>query len=124
MTTREATKTYRINQWTQIICECRSSGQTVKVWCAEHNIEPKKYYYWLSQVRKAATQALPSVTNDSSIIPIHLPKSELALPAPSQTGGSNDVVATISVGNAIIQLSNQASSDFILNVMKAMQHVR
>lgn len=124
MTTREATKAYRINQWTQIIRECRSSAQTVKVWCAEHDIDPKKYYYWLNQVRKAATLALPATTNDSSIVPVHLPKSELAVSAPSQSAGSNDIVATISVGNVVVQLSNQVSSDFILNVMKAMQHVR
>ena len=124
MTTREATKNYRINQWTQIIRECRSSGQTVKVWCAEKGIDPKKYYYWLSQVRKAATQALPATTNDSSIVPIHLSKSELTVPVPAHTTGSNDVVATISIGNVLVQLSNQASPDFILNVMKAMQHVR
>lgn len=124
MTTREATKNYRINQWTQIIRECRSSGQTVKVWCAEQGIDPKKYYYWLSQVRKAATQALPTTTNDSSIVPIHLSKAELTVPVLAHTNGSNDVVATISVGNVLVQLSNQASPDFILNVMKAMQHVR
>lgn len=124
MTTRETTRNYRLNQWTQIIRECRNSGQTVKVWCAEHDIDPKKYYYWLSQVRKAATQALPSTTINSGIVPIHLPKSELAIPVPSQTDCSNDVVATISAGNVIVQLSNQASPDFILNVMKAMQHVR
>ena len=98
--------------------------RTVKVWCAEHDIDPKKYYYWLSQVRKAAIQALPATTNDSSIVPVHLSKSELAVSTPSQSTGSNDVVATLSRGNVIVQLSNQASSDFILNVMKAMQHVR
>lgn len=124
MTTREATKAYRLNQWTQIIRECRSSGQTVKVWCTEHDIDPKKYYYWLSQVRKAATQALPATINDSSIVPIQLPKSELTAPTPVSTGSSNDVVATLSIGNVVVQLSNQASSEFILNVMKAMQHVR
>lgn len=98
--------------------------RTVKVWCAEHDIDPKKYYYWLSQVRKIATQALPVTTNDSSIAPVHLSKSELAVSTPSQSTGSNDVVATLSRGNVIIPLSNQASSDFILNVMKAIQHVR
>ena len=124
MTTREATKAYRLNQWTQIIRECRRSGQTVKVWYAEHDIDPKKYYYWLSQVRKAAIQALPATTNDSAIVPVHLSKSELTVSTPSQSTGSNDVVATISIGNVIVQLSNQVSSDFILNVMKAMQRVR
>ena len=124
MTTREATKTYKLNQWTQIIRECRNSGQKVQDWCKDNNIDPKKYYYWLSQVRKAATQALPATLKDSSIIPINLQKENSVVPTPSQIVSSNDIVATISVGNVIVQLSNHASSDFILNVMKAMQHVR
>lgn len=120
MATREAAKAYRLNQWTQIIRECHSSSQTVKVWCAEHDIDPKKCYYWLSQVRKAATQALPATTNDSSIVPVHLSKSDLTVSTPSQSTGSNDVVATISVGNVIIQLSNQASSDAYCKKMEMM----
>ena len=123
MTTREAAKAYRLNQWTQIIRECRSSGLKVNDWCKENDINPKKYYYWLSQVRKAATGSLPATTTDASIVPVHLPQTDQKLSF-THTVSSNDVVATISVGNIIIQLSNQASSDFILNVMKAMQHVR
>jgi len=45
--TREATRNYRLNQWTEIVRECRSSGQTVAVWCAENSIKPRNYYYWL-----------------------------------------------------------------------------
>ncbi len=101
MTIREITKAYRLNQWTQIIRERRSSGQEVKVLCEGYDIDPKKYYYWLSQVRKDSTQALPT-TNDSSIVPVHLPKLELTVPALSQSAGSNDIVATIFVGNVVV----------------------
>ncbi|WP_420840575.1 IS66 family insertion sequence element accessory protein TnpA [Brevibacillus parabrevis] len=38
--------------------QCRSSGQTVAVWCAENNIKPASYYYWLRRIRKAACEAL------------------------------------------------------------------
>lgn len=120
MTTREATKAYRLNQWTQAIRECRSSGQTVKVWCNENNVDPKKYYYWLSQVRKAAIQALPATVTDSTIVPIQVIKTD---PIPAVVGASHEVVATITVGKVIVQLSNQASSEFIINVLKAVQYV-
>jgi len=51
---KEATRKYCLNQWTEIIRECRSSGQTVSAWCAEHDINPKSHYYWLRRVREAA----------------------------------------------------------------------
>lgn len=70
------------------------------------------------------TQTLPAPINDSSIIPIQLPKVKFAAPSLVQTVRSNDVVATISIGKVVVKLSNRVSSDFILNIMKAMQHVR
>jgi hypothetical protein len=32
LNTREVTQQYRLNQWTEIIRECRSSGQSVASW--------------------------------------------------------------------------------------------
>jgi hypothetical protein len=48
---REVVYKYRLSKWTAIIRECRSSGQTVAVWCSEHNINQKTYYYWLKRKR-------------------------------------------------------------------------
>lgn len=61
MNTREVTNRYRFNKWTEIVRECRSSGQTVSAWCADHDISPASYFYWLKRVRTAAYEALPSL---------------------------------------------------------------
>jgi hypothetical protein len=67
---REVVYKYRLSKWTAIIRECRSSGQTVAVWCSEHNINQKTYYYWLKRVRDAACEALPALNADNnSIVP-------------------------------------------------------
>ncbi|MGL6174755.1 MAG: IS66 family insertion sequence element accessory protein TnpA [Cellulosilyticaceae bacterium] len=121
MTTQEATKTYRLNQWTQIIRECRNSGQTVKDWCNAQGIHPQQYYYWLRKVRMAATQALPSVTTDPSIVPLQMPTINQDR---STEQVSKEVVATISLGEVVIQLSNDASSELITNLLRSIQHVR
>jgi hypothetical protein len=72
--TREVTRQYRLNQWTEKILECRRSGQTVSAWCAEHNVNPKSYYYWLKRVRLAACEALPVIGDDNQpIVPVKLP---------------------------------------------------
>ncbi|GAB7058240.1 hypothetical protein JCM16163A_49890 [Paenibacillus sp. YK5] len=34
LNTREVTNQYRLNKWTEIVRECRSSGQTISAWCA------------------------------------------------------------------------------------------
>lgn len=38
-----------MNQWIKIVRKCRDSGQTVISWCAEHEINSRKYYYWLKK---------------------------------------------------------------------------
>ena len=59
MDTQEVKRKYRLNQWIEIVRQCRSSGQTVSAWCAENNINLKQYYYWLRRVRTAACELLP-----------------------------------------------------------------
>ena len=122
MTTREATKAYRLNQWTQVIRECRSSGQKVKDWCNDNDVDPKKYYYWLTQVRKAAIQSLPATLSDSTIIPIQTAQPEFSSAVSAYS--NENVAATISFENIVIQLSNHASSELIVNTLKAIQNVR
>ncbi|WP_420832452.1 IS66 family insertion sequence element accessory protein TnpA [Paenibacillus periandrae] len=35
-----------------MIRDCRSSGQTVVRWCADHEVNVKSYYYWLRKIDK------------------------------------------------------------------------
>ena len=60
METRLTIHEYRIQQWSQIIQTCRSSGMTVNNWCAENGIHPKSYYYWLRKMRTAALEQQPT----------------------------------------------------------------
>ena len=120
MTARETTKAYRLSQWTQIIRECRSSGQTVSAWCKDQGFDPKKYYYWLKCVRRAASEALPATNPNSSIIPISLSDTDALQPLPI----ANEVAASISAGDVAVQLSNHASAELITNVLRALQHAR
>ena len=49
MDTREAAVACCLNKWTEIIRECHNSGQTVRAWCAEHDIKESAYFYWLNK---------------------------------------------------------------------------
>ena len=56
-----------LQEWSTKIAECRSSGMTVKAWCAQQGIASKTYYYWEKRFVTEATQ-------------------QLSIPAPAQAG--------------------------------------
>lgn len=121
MDTREVTSQYRFNQWTEIVRQCRSSGQTVAVWCAENNIKPTSYYYWLRRIRKAACEALPSLSGNNSIVPLNFPGDAGKIDALDQKS-SSDIVLRFGAVN--LEIRNTASATLIENTLRALQNVR
>lgn len=125
MDTQEVKRQHRLKQWIEIVRQCRSSGQTVSAWCAENNINPKRYYYWLRCVRIAACELLPtSGSSESSIVPVTLPKSLLKTnPTPPVIAGTPAPVI-LRIGSATLELHNGASPELIAHTLKAIIHVR
>ena len=120
MDTREVTRQYRLQQWTEIIRECRSSGQTVSIWCAEHHINVKSYYYWLKRVRTAACETLPAISSaNSQFVPVNLPVQETAT-NPSES--SSPII--MRVGAITLEIDNGASTALIENILRAIGNVR
>jgi transposase-like protein len=111
-----------MNQWTKIIRECHSSGQTISAWCTEHNINVKSYYYWLKRVRMAACEALPELnTGNNPIVPVNIPVPTSNTNPADQESSSSIVVR---FGAATLEISNTASAALIENTLKALQNVR
>ena len=121
MDTREVTSQYRFNQWTEIVRQCRSSGQTVAVWCAENNIKPTSYYYWLRRIRKAACETLPSLRGNNPIVPVNIPDHAIETCSSDQEL-SSDIV--LRIGDVKLEIRNTASTLLIENTLRALQHVR
>jgi transposase-like protein len=118
--TREATRQYRLNHWTEIIRECRNSGQTISAWCADHDINPKSYYYWLKRVRMAACESLPAPGSDNQqIVPVNIP-DRLAETAAQAL--SSDII--LRFGSVTLELHNGASTALIENTLRALKNVR
>lgn len=122
MNTREATRNYRMNQWTEIIKECRSSGQSVAAWCADHDINPKSYYYWLRRLREAACEALPPLgTGNSPIVPVNYPVHKDETITKIQESSPEILLR---FGSVTLELYNNASTALIENTIRALQNVR
>lgn len=120
MDSRDMTKKYRLNQWTEIIRECRNSGQTVRAWCLEHEVNPKSYYYWLRKVRAAACEALPAINEGSSSI----------VPFDVQTSGAMDShhscertsYIILHIGSTTVEINNGASATLIETLLRAVKN--
>jgi len=117
--TKEMTHTYRLNQWTELIRECSSSGKTIKSWCTENSIRDSAYYYWLKKVRTVACESLPKLDPRSNqIIQVKIPDcTEIE----SQVSPSNII---LHFGSVTLELHNGASTTLIENTLRALQNVR
>ena len=123
MDTKETTHTYRLKQWTEIIRECRTSGQTVTAWCDTHDINSKSYYYWLRRVRAAACESLPIVQKKSDLpSPASSNKTVFAkIPLPDQEITEASVV--LRLNGAILEIRNGASDNVIENTLRAIRNL-
>jgi hypothetical protein len=61
MDVNEITHEVWLRQWEGIVRECRSSGKTIKAWCAENSINIKTYYRWQQLICQATYQELSVV---------------------------------------------------------------
>jgi transposase-like protein len=123
MDTKETTRTYRLKQWTEIIRECRSSGQTVASWCEAHDVNSKSYYYWLRRVRTAACESLPIVQQKNDLpSPANSNKAvfaQIPLPDPEST----DASVVLRLNGAILEIRNSASDKVIENTLRAIRNL-
>ncbi len=52
-------KQVKLQYWLDVIRQCRASGLTNQVWCEQHDISLKSYYYWIAKIRKLALEEPP-----------------------------------------------------------------
>ncbi len=105
-----------LQEWSTKIAECRSSGMSVKAWCAEQGICIKTYYYWEKRFVTEATQ-------------------QLSLPAPTQAGllmrvnpdtmpgDDADRIGqgiTIRHGESVITLPAGSSAEAVADLVRAL----
>ena len=121
LNTSKVAQQYRLNQWAQRIRDCRNSGQTVAVWCSEHNIRLSSYFYWLKRVREAACEALPSLNENNQIVPVNIPNLTTSTGAEDQ--GTSSYI-TVRMDAVVLEIHNNASQTLIENTLRALHNVR
>jgi transposase-like protein len=69
MKVQRLTHEVRLQQWSNIVKECRSSGKTITAWCAEHKINTKTYYRWQQLVCQATCREITVTHNLKPSVP-------------------------------------------------------
>lgn len=116
----------RLNNWKHVVEECnnRPQGVTVKQWLADNEINEKVYYYWLRRVRQAAYDQMKSEqSGELTVVPNNkVSYAEITLTGNTSSRAVNAPVAVMSSGSISIDISEQASEEFLIKLMRAMKN--
>jgi hypothetical protein len=105
----------RSDGWIDIIKACQGSGQTVKQWCSENNVNEGSYYYRLHQLRKA-------LLSDRNKSQQPAPAVQFAKVPESPVGNTCGTALRIRRGNTVIEVSNDASNQILSFLREVMFH--
>ena len=116
MSVQEFKHAARLREWSARVAECRSSGISVKAWCAEQGIALKTYYNWEKQIVKAATQqyALPVPAQAGLLVRVN--------PETMPSGEIETIESEVNIrhGESIITLPAGSSAEAVADLVKAL----
>ena len=123
MNVNDAKHQARLAEWKMLIAQCRSSGLSVKQWCAENGRDPSTYYRWereiLGRIRDGScekTEALSptarpklTVVQQPVLAELNVAEPTLATSAVRPEPEKFHAAAVIRVGRLEMELSNAVS---------------
>lgn len=104
-----------LKKWSQIVEECRNSGQTAVSWCGENNINIKTYYYWQRKVCNAVCNEL-AITNNIEKPPAFV---EVVLPA----ARSSEIAIMLNLNSVCLQIHNGADESVIAQTLRTLKSI-
>ena len=115
-TIRELKRQAKLEHWRTQIIECRSSGMSVKGWCAEHNISTKTYYRWEKEIlSSAATELVPTVSAPQP------PAAFVELPSQPERQTGSGVVASIQIGKGKADIYSGADAAVVRAICQVLK---
>ena len=118
MNENEAKHQRRVTEWKERVRECRSSGLSVKVWCAEQRITPATYYRWEREVLSkagggSAKRGGHQANLEASPAFVELPQLPEAAVKKEDGGGHGRVVAEVESAKGVIRIYEGADTAVI-----------
>ena len=106
----------KLAEWRTLVAECRSSGKSVRAWCAEQNIGYKTYYRWEREILQIAGKELTLTSREKIAKPVFT-----ELPALASTPEKR-IVATVRIGAASVDVYSGADAELITALCRALSH--
>ena len=110
MNANEAKHEARVWEWTERVRECRSSGLSVKAWCAGQGIKTATYYRWEHEVLTRADSQTNHDKPEGRPVFAELPE---ALIHKEEAGGKGRVVAEMETGRGVVRIYEGADAEVI-----------
>ena len=114
-------------EWMYLIQECRSSGLSDRVWCAEHHIHTSNFYYPIRRLRKLACEipesSAASVSPKQEVVRIAFdePAEYPGTPQENTSVSAFEPAIRIQIHEIQIELSNSAASDTVFHTLSVLQ---
>jgi hypothetical protein len=115
---------YNLKLWISRICDCRSSGKSVRDWCSDNGIGIKTYYYWMRKIKQEAFDSLPADRKVKVLDTVSsYPASSFAeFRLPDETVSSNLSSAVIlHLNGATLEIHNGASDTVIESTLRVLK---
>jgi len=106
----------QLAEWHTRVAECRSSGKSVRAWCAEQNIGYKTYYRWEREILQIASKELTLASREEKAAPVFV-----ELPSPASIP-EKSVVATVRIGTASLDVYSGADTEIVTAFCRALSH--
>lgn len=132
MNANEMKHAAKLEEWTQRIMECRSSGLSVREWCDRNNWSKTTYYRWereLFRRIKSRTGAGTDLVVGSSCPPSRQETELVELPVITSEGAVSEKheavaqfipVAVLRVGKIELELTNGISSRLVKDLKEIL----
>lgn len=109
-----------LDNWKNIITECRSSGMPVYRWCKENGICEQTYYKYLKKLREQELSTLSLALNSPhEEMPSTSFKKLEVQPQPS----CSKTAVVVHLKNASVEVNDGASQQTIQAVLLALQNI-
>lgn len=109
----------RLQQWSELINSANKSGLSRKEWLEQNGISKDAFYYWQRKVRKYYAERkglLPAVQEASTGKLVEVPVARVAM-SPLQMSA-----AVIRIGNLSVEVSPNASAEFMENLGRMIRN--
>ncbi len=113
-----------LKQWAGIINEQKESNLSVKAFVAQNSLSEFQFYYWKRKLKDAVLDEVSSGFVEIPVLPVRKDNVPVAKVSQPLLPSSNESVASISIGNSVINIYGNATQDFLKNLLGACTYAQ